>query len=163
MLSVIWAVYAAILVYAAVSDARTYRIPNWTSIALVVLFALAVLIGRPGWPDFWPHLAMGAAAFAVGYLLYHFTGMGAGDAKLGAAVALWAGWSGGYGLLVALTAAMAILALTLIIIRRIFAARSEVEPSIRAFQKNAPVPLGVAISAAGVIASFGYAPVLWAF
>ena len=162
MASLIWAVYAAILVYAAVSDARSYRIPNWTSIALVVLFAVALAIARPPWEAIWPHLAVGAGAFVFGYLLYQFTNMGAGDAKLGSAIALWAGMAGGYPFVIALSFAMAGLAIGLIIVRRIMNRKGAEPPAIRAFQKDAPVPLGVAISIGGLIASFRYADYLWA-
>lgn len=163
MASIIWAVYAAILIYAAIHDARTYRIPNWTSIALIVVFAGAVTLSWPGWETVWPHLAVGGGALVFGYLLFQFTNMGAGDAKLGAAIALWAGTTGGFAYLVGLSFAMAGLAIVLIIIRRIYIMTKADPPTIRAFQKDAPVPLGIAISLGGLFASRHYADYVWPF
>lgn len=161
MMSVIWATFTVLLLVAVVADARTYRIPNWISIALLALFVVAVAVSGKPPMDFWPHLAVGAGVLAVGYALYLFTGMGAGDAKLAAAAALWAGISGLYLLTFALALAMSLLALTLVVVRRALPAGESSRPKV--FQKNAPVPLGVAIGLAAVGASLQFDRALWAF
>lgn len=160
MISVIWMAFTGLCLVAIVADARTYRIPNWISLALLALFiGAAVISGKPA--SYWPHLAAGAGVLAVGYALYLFTGMGAGDAKLGAAAALWAGASGLYGLTFMLALAMSLLAFALIVARRALPASATTRP--RVFQKGAPVPLGVAIGLAAIAASFQFDPSLWAF
>ncbi|MGE0408810.1 MAG: prepilin peptidase [Amphiplicatus sp.] len=162
-MSFIWAAFAALLCWAAICDARTYRIPNWISAALAGLFAVAAIASGAALWDFWPHLAVGAGAFAIGYLLYLFTNMGAGDAKLAAAVALWAGASGLYALVVALAVAMAILALGLVALRLLLGRLLKTAPAMRILTRGAPAPLGVAISAAAIVASARFDGALWAF
>jgi prepilin peptidase CpaA len=91
------------------------------------------------------------------------TGMGAGDAKLAAAGALWSGVSGLYMVTFTLAVSMAALALSLVALRRLVPAVSGAEPSVRMLQRGAPVPLGIALSAAMILASWQLDPALWAF
>ena len=85
----IGAAYSLILVVAAVSDIQKRRIPNWTVVALVGLFAGLAALDRGA------HLvsALEAAgiAFVVSVGLYAIKVVGAGDSKLFTAVALFAG------------------------------------------------------------------------
>lgn len=81
-------VLAAGLGLAAWSDLRRFVIPN----AVVGLVSIGGLV----WALFEgeglaAHLAIGAAALVVGFMLYHWGIFGAGDAKLAAAVLLFAG------------------------------------------------------------------------
>ena len=91
----------ATLVWASVSDVRARRIPNWSVLATIGLFlpwaALGPLGAVPG------ALAACAIALAGTFVLYLFGIVGAGDSKLFAAVALFAGL-GHLGLLAVLTA-----------------------------------------------------------
>ena len=82
--------FAGLLIAAAASDWRSMTIPNRYSLALVALFpSYAIAIGGDiAWLG---HLAYGAGAFVVGFLLFMFRLCGGGDVKLFAAVALWAG------------------------------------------------------------------------
>jgi prepilin peptidase CpaA len=161
MASVIWFVFAGLLVAAGVFDARSYRIPNWISVALAALFVVAALASGHPATGYWPHLALAVGALLVGYLLYLFTGMGAGDAKLAAAAVLWAGLSGLYAWTFFLALSMAVLALGLVAARRIAVATLGPEPKLRILQRGAPVPLGVAIAAAAILASGSFDPALW--
>lgn len=80
---------SGVLLFSAVSDIYTRRIPNLAVLALLALFAAwAVVTGGAG---LGPALITGALALAVGYGLYAFGVMGGGDAKLFAATALFAG------------------------------------------------------------------------
>jgi prepilin peptidase CpaA len=87
-----WAVVVAltaVLAWAAISDMRTRRIPNWTVVAALTLFLPWALLhwdSSAAWD-----LVAGAVALAIGVTLYGFRITGAGDAKLFAAVALFAG------------------------------------------------------------------------
>jgi prepilin peptidase CpaA len=163
MASAIWIAYVALFLTAAVFDGRSYRIPNWISVALVVLFVVAVLASGGSLAGFWQHAVLGIGVLLVGYLLYLFTGMGAGDAKLGAAAVLWAGLSGLYAWTFFLALAMAVLALGLVAARRVALAVVGAEPKLRILQRGAPVPLGVALAAAAILASWRFDPVLWSF
>jgi prepilin peptidase CpaA len=164
MASVIWGAFTCLLLAAAVIDARSYRIPNWIPLALAGLFGIAAVASGQPIVEFWPHLATGLAVLAVGYLLYMLTGMGAGDAKLAAAGALWAGVGGLYTLTFTLAVSMAALAITLVALRRLVPALSGgAEPGMRVLQRGAPVPLGIALAAALILASWQFEPALWTF
>ena len=82
--------FVAILLAAAISDAMRRKIPNWTVLALVGLYVVAAVLKLTPTDPWW---ALGAAgiAFVVTYGLYHFDIVGAGDAKLFTAAALFAG------------------------------------------------------------------------
>jgi prepilin peptidase CpaA len=83
------AVATAVLATAAVSDIRHRRIPNWTVLALIALFAvLAIAFGGRGLVS---ALAAAGVALVVSVGLYALRMIGAGDSKLLTAVALFAG------------------------------------------------------------------------
>jgi prepilin peptidase CpaA len=81
--------YAVVLVIAGVSDIRTRRIPNWTVVALLFLFVAWFFVGPA------VSLTGALAAFGIGLVatlaLYLLNIIGAGDSKLFAAAALFAG------------------------------------------------------------------------
>lgn len=163
MASVIWAAFAGLFALAAIIDGRTYKIPNWISIALAALFLVAALGSGQPLADFWPHAALGLGVLAAGYILYKFSGMGAGDAKLGAVAVLWAGVAGLYAWTFFLALAMAALAVGLVAIRRIAVVTTGGEPKHRILRRGAPVPLGIALAAATILASGSFDRALWAF
>lgn len=86
----ILAVFAALLVVAALTDLIEYRIPNHVALAVAALWPLHLIFGGPlsgaGWA-----IMVALGVFAGGLALYTMGWMGAGDVKLAAAVALWAG------------------------------------------------------------------------
>jgi prepilin peptidase CpaA len=87
-----WAVLialTAVLGWASISDIRTRRIPNWTVLATLGLFLPWAFLHWGAWVG-WA-LAAGAIALTIGVALYAMGVTGAGDAKLFAAVALFAG------------------------------------------------------------------------
>lgn len=83
------AMATAILAWAAVSDVRSRRIPNGCVVALFGLYLPWALTG--GWPATLSGLEAAGIAFAVTFALYAFRIFGAGDSKLFAACALFAG------------------------------------------------------------------------
>ncbi|MDP3738227.1 MAG: prepilin peptidase [Hyphomonadaceae bacterium] len=164
MMSVIWIVFAGLFAAAAFIDGRTYRIPNWIPIALAVLFAIAAFASGEPVVDYWQNGALAVGVLAIGYLLYALTGMGAGDAKLGAVAVLWAGLSGLYAWTFWLAVAMGVLAFGLIAARRLAKmATADGLPRQRILQRGAPVPLGIALAAAAILASWKFDPSIWAF
>lgn len=81
--------FTAVLAWAAISDVRTRKIPNGSVLAVIALFVgWSVLAGFQGLPQ---ALIAGAIAFVVSFALYNLKIVGAGDSKLFAAVALYAG------------------------------------------------------------------------
>ncbi len=162
MISTVWFILVGLLLFAAVTDMKSYRIPNWICVALVALFAVAAPVGM-ALERIWPHIAVGVAVFAVGYLLYALTGMGAGDAKLGTAIAIWVGPASFQIWLTYFALAMLALAFVLVGVRRAVRPLVGAEPSVKVLRRGAPVPLGLALSASAILASPGFDPSLWAF
>lgn len=80
----------ALMVTAAIHDARSFKIPNWIWLGLVGLFPLFAMTS-PREIDWVQHLGVCALVLGVGFALFagHFAG--AGDVKLLAAASLWAG------------------------------------------------------------------------
>jgi prepilin peptidase CpaA len=162
MTLIVWILLAGLLLVAAATDARAYRIPNWVCAAIAVLF-LATAPFSMNFETIWPHLATGCAVFAVGYALYALTGMGAGDAKLAAAIGLWAGPAGFQTWITFFALAMLALAILLVGMRRVAHSLGAAEPSMRILSRGAPVPLGVALSASAILGSPAFAVGLWTF
>ena len=79
----------AILAVASVSDIRDRRIPNWTVLAIAILFVPWAFLGL----EHSVLSALGASliAFLISFPLYFFRVVGAGDSKLITAVALFVG------------------------------------------------------------------------
>jgi prepilin peptidase CpaA len=90
VLSVVWFIFVAIMIAAVVIDLVHYRIPNGLVIALLALFAIVATVN---WNEvLWvSHFAAAILIFGAGIFLYALKQMGAGDVKLLAVVALWAG------------------------------------------------------------------------
>jgi prepilin peptidase CpaA len=76
--------------YAAVSDFRYLKIPNWISLALCGAFLPYAAILVDG-PQFLSHATAAGTVFVIAVGLYALGWFGAGDVKLLGAVALWAG------------------------------------------------------------------------
>src|SRR5438105_10001646 len=89
-MSIMRLLFAGLMAASAVSDILSYRIPNALVLALIGLF-LAVAAFHGASVDWLSHLGAAGLCLAVGVVLYSFGHMGAGDAKLLAAAALWAG------------------------------------------------------------------------
>jgi prepilin peptidase CpaA len=87
--AVVAVVFTAILGLAALSDIRTRKIPNWTVLAILALFAPWAALHWGLWVA-WA-LVAGAVSLAIGIGVYAAGVIGAGDAKLFAAAALFVG------------------------------------------------------------------------
>jgi prepilin peptidase CpaA len=86
-----WSIaYASLLAAAAGYDAWARRIPNWAVVGLLGVFLVGLTLGwlAPAWPSC---LAAFAVALLVGFPMFVGRVMGAGDVKLLAAAALFAG------------------------------------------------------------------------
>ena len=87
---------AVIVILAAIWDLRWRRIPNWLTLAGLVLgIAMSWFLGYPGLGSSLQGLGV---AFAIYFILYLLRGMGAGDVKLMAAVGATAGLANWLGI-----------------------------------------------------------------
>jgi prepilin peptidase CpaA len=84
------AAFAFLIAYAVTTDVSRLTIPNWVSVALVGLFAGFLMLGSKELPVLL-HAGVATAVLLLGFALFATGVMGAGDVKLMAAVALWAG------------------------------------------------------------------------
>jgi len=84
-------VVACLLAWLAMRDLRERRLPTRAVAAIAVLFPIdALLIGMPI-AEMAIHLAVGVLILLVGIALFAARMLGGGDAKLAAAILLWAG------------------------------------------------------------------------
>ena len=150
----------ALMVAAAVSDIRSYRIPNWVSAAVVVLFAVRMLLDPTGLTA---SLTIGAVVLAAGFVLFTTRLLGAGDAKLLAALSLWAGPSLIFEFLTATALAGGVAATVILLFGKGTGAPALVSaapgcagshdseaPEINGKRVSTPMPYGVAIVAGGL-------------
>ncbi|WP_193370497.1 A24 family peptidase [Pelagibius marinus] len=82
--------FSGLLIAAAASDWKHFRVPNRYSLALLALYP-SYVIASGGNVEWMGGLIYGAVAFGVGFLLFTLRLCGGGDVKLFAAVTLWAG------------------------------------------------------------------------
>lgn len=144
---------AGLLTAAACQDLARLTISNIFPTLVVLLFPVWVAVAGPE-ADIWMNgvnfiitLGVGLGLFALGWL-------GGGDVKLFAAIALWFDFSGIVPLVFYVTAAGAVLTLSLMLLRRAVPAgtRSRLEWAI--FERRGPIPYGVAIAAGAILCIF---------
>jgi prepilin peptidase CpaA len=145
-------VFPIAMVYAAVMDLFTMTIPNRISLALIVgFFAAAIMGGMPS-ADILRHVGAGLSVLAVSIFMFSRGWMGGGDAKLLAAASLWVGFAQllEYVFVVTLfggALGIFILAYRNVIPPIVIAGRDWAE---RLHDKKSGIPYGVALGAAGL-------------
>ncbi len=142
--------FAAILLAAAVSDARRFLIPNFYPLCLMLLAALAWIAGFPFSGPIWSHLLHFAAALTVGMLMFHFGWFGGGDVKLYAALAFWFDFSEGLTLLLVTSLAgvvVVLLSTAIVMVRTMFGSSKAQRGKLR----DRRIAYGVAIAAGGIL------------
>lgn len=143
------AVFVGVLLVAAAVDVVQRRIPNWTVAALIMTYVLAVLLGVSPSVWYWG-LSAAAITLVVTYGLYHFGMIGAGDAKLMSAAALFAGLHG-LGLFALITVLVGgAMAVGVIMLNPRRAMRG-LTAAGRAEASGRGIPYGVAIASGAVI------------
>jgi prepilin peptidase CpaA len=110
--------FLGLMLFAAASDVATMTIPNWVSIAAAALFPVAGWLAglTPAAIGF--HLAVGAAAFVVGFFLFSFGVLGGGDVKVIAAASVWTGLAAMSAFAIAMTLTGGLLAGAILLARR---------------------------------------------
>ena len=140
---IVIAIWTITLITAAISDLRSFRIPNYLPAILILLFGIVcIMTGFSGASiDNALHFL---AALLVGMVLFSRSWIGGGDAKLYAAAALWFNWTGAVALIFTTTIAGAALAIAFVASRML------------GLRKNVPkedrrIPYGVAIAAGAIL------------
>jgi prepilin peptidase CpaA len=151
-------ILTAILVAAAFFDLATYTIPNTLPMAMLLLFAVFLLVmalgGHPlSWHQISSHLTAGAAGLALGMAFFAFGWVGGGDSKLFAMTCLWLGWGDAiyqYALIASLLGGF--LTFGLVMFRRFPLPRVLAEQPwlLRLADPQSGVPYGVALAIAAV-------------
>ena len=164
MLSIAWLLFVVLMLTAAGFDVATYRIPNLLVLAVLVVFAVLAILHRND-VDWLSHAGTFILMLGVGVFLYSIGQMGAGDAKLLAATALWTG--GVYAMIALLfwVSLCGLAGMLIILVSRILALRvGEAKLLPRVLQKKQGIPYGVGIGPGAIIASLtfpGFPPWLW--
>ena len=168
MLSIIWLIFVAIMIAAAVIDLISYRIPNELVLVLLALFVIVAAINwsQITWSEVFSHLGAAVLLFGAGLFFYAIRQMGAGDVKLLGVVALW---SGAYSLfelmffvsLCGLVGMLVILLLRMIVPRLRPPGPSGKQKRPRILTKGQGIPYAIAIGPGAIIASFGFPSWLW--
>ncbi len=135
----------ALLVIAAYSDIRTFRIPNVLVLAISALGVnRLVLLGDPISVIY--AVIAGALVFLIGLLLFSRGIVGGGDVKLLAATILLIRYRDLYQFFVFMTVFGALLSVAAIIRNRV-----SLFVGLRGTVRSAAIPYGVAIAAAGIL------------
>ena len=145
-------VFPAAMAFAAASDLLTMTIPNRVSLVLVARFAVAaIVVGLPT-RTVALHIASGAMALLIGFVMFARGWLGGGDAKLLASASLWLGFENlpQYGLLVSL--AGGVLALSILLYRAWLPPLFIPGPAwaLRLHDRNVGIPYGIALAAAAL-------------
>ena len=153
---VFW-VFPALMVYAAMTDLIDRRIANWVSLALIGGFAVLALVTLMPPLQVATHVGIALLAFAIGFVLFALGTMGGGDVKLIAASVLWFGPQAAlsYALafsLAGLAVTVVFLALRLDRLQYLMAGNPITRPFAGRDPSGRDVPYGMAISAGALVA-----------
>ena len=161
MLSIVWVLFAGLMLSAAVFDLFTYRIPNLLVLAVLTVFAVVAVLHRSevSWLS---HAGAFAIVLGAGIFLYAVGQMGAGDVKLLAAVALWSGSLYATFALLFWVSLCGLAGMLVILLIRSLAPRlgqvPEPKSLPRVLQKKQGIPYGIGIGPGAIIASLSLPP-----
>ena len=82
--------FVVLMALAAISDVRSFTIPNRLNLAIFALYPVYVL-ASPKPIDWQGALFCGALAFGIGAIMFAMRWIGGGDVKMMAVTAIWAG------------------------------------------------------------------------
>jgi prepilin peptidase CpaA len=144
------ALFAALLVLAAIEDMWRLKISNWICAAIIVAAFVAVILAGPV-AELWQNVAVFAALLVVGTPLFAYGKMGGGDVKLLAATGLWFDLAGAGRMIVAVMLAGGVLAIIILLLRTIKWSQ-EARERVAVLRPKGGIPYGVAI-ACGALAT----------
>lgn len=144
------AVALAVLFSLAVIDVRARRLPTRSVLALGLLFFADALVVHRSASDVLSHVALAGVVFAVCAVLFALGWMGGGDAKLAAAIFLWAGLPLSWPALVLISVSGTVVALVSLATQRLDPQhRARAVRALAMFSGTRGVPYGVALAAGG--------------
>lgn len=157
--------FPALLAAAAVGDVVRYRIPNSLSVALALAYLPAAALSGAGLEEIAWHLGAGLVVLLVGMALFFAGVFGGADAKLLGAAGCWTGFALLPALLIFMALAGGLLALLLLVLRRVLRRLAEPQSTGwvgRQLARPRDVPYGLAIAIGGVAVFARLPPVLGA-
>jgi len=138
------ALFAALLVLAALEDLWRLRISNWICAAIIVAAFVAVILAGPV-AELWQNVVVFAALLVIGTPLFAYGKMGGGDVKLLAATGLWFDLAAAGRMIVAVMLAGGLVAIVVIILRTVKWS-PEARERIAILRPKGGIPYGVAIA-----------------
>ncbi|GAB3626158.1 hypothetical protein PTE30175_00844 [Pandoraea terrae] len=141
------------LAFLAVHDVRFRRLPTRAVLLVAGLYFVGAPFAQASVASLASHLGAAAMAFAIAAVLFHFGWLGGGDAKLAAAVFLWAGPPLAWPVLFIVSSCGLVLGLAMLAIRVRYRDPSAQLPGMLAlFAPARGVPYGVALALGGMAA-----------
>ena len=146
-------VFPFAIVFAMVSDFRSFEIPDSVPLFLVIMYPITAICAGFSWSQIFWAFSLGVLVLVFAIILFSLRIMGGGDGKLLAASVLWIGPENLWEFLFTTAIAGGILALVLLLFRRLplasafkgFHALQQLH-----FRKN-DIPYAVAIGCAGLL------------
>jgi prepilin peptidase CpaA len=138
-----------LLLVAAVQDFMQLKISNVIVVLVLSCAFLAVAVGEAD-TRLWHNLAVAAAIFAAGAVLFARGKVGGGDVKLFAALGLWFDWAAGFQYIVAVLLAGGVLAIITLSVRQ-FDWSPKTRERVVTLRPRGGVPYAVAIAAGGML------------
>ena len=84
-------IFPFLLIYAGITDALSFTIPNKVSLALLAGFVLLAPFSGMAMADIGAHVLVGFLTLVIGFVLFARGWLGGGDVKILAAAGLWLG------------------------------------------------------------------------
>lgn len=149
----ILAIFPGVMLFAAISDMLTMKIPNAVSLVLIAgFFVLAPAMGM-SWTMIGWHALAAVIMLVICFILFNVGWIGGGDAKLAAATALWLGFGllPSYGVFASIFGGVLTLAILQLRQMAIDGPLSQTPWLARLREKNGGIPYGIALAAAGLM------------
>lgn len=146
-------IFCIAMIFAGLRDLTTMTIPNWLTLALVMIFFVTAAMSSMPLRDIGQHTVVGLACLFIGMAFFAKGWIGGGDAKLMAAVALWVGWAQALPYFVMASILGGVLTLAILGYRNLplpaFVVRCGW--AIRLHDRAEGVPYGIALAFAGLL------------
>lgn len=164
-MSIVFAIYSVLALAAMASDIAFYKIPNAIVLALLFLFVVVAYAYMPH-GEWSSHALAGAGTLVVTVLLYIGRALGAGDAKMISALAVWAGLDGLFPLLFYVSVIAFLGMLVILMLRRLLPyamqrgwMKQRALP--RVLRKGEGVPYAIGIGPGAILAAAWFPVWLW--
>lgn len=153
-------IFPSVMVMAMITDLRSFQIPNYLPLALVLVYPVAAFSAGLSWPPILWAFSLAGLVLVAAVIMFVMGIMGGGDGKLLAAAVLWTGQERLMEFLFITALAGGVLALVLLLFRRLpLATALDRFPAMRQLHaKKQDVPYAVAIGTSGLIV-YPYLPI----